>query len=221
MKKILSLLLLALVSVVSARAADVTLFSTDFSSSDWSAYTSESPITAKTTVNGIFFNCADYVANNALQFNGGGNINANRFCAIHVKGVNQSVKIVIENNKSARVKYLIKEETEISSPDSNIDPGASNTTTIDYNMTGTGDELTFYFYQQGSSAPNIVKSITITTPNASTVTTVELAEVTVNGTSISNLDELLSDKSLTIDEAYVGIPIVKGNDIVADTCLFT
>ena len=165
-------LLLALIGGTnSAWAADeVVLFSTDFSDASWSTYTSESPITAKSTVNGIYFNCADYVTNNALKFNGGGNASGARYCAIHVTGVNGSVKITVNYNAKARAKYRIVEETGYTTGmGESTDPGANNdhNTIVNYNMTGEGDELTFYFYQQGSGAPNIVNDITITTPDKS------------------------------------------------------
>ena len=176
-----------------------------------------SPITAKSTVNGIYFNCNDYVANNALYFNGGGNISSSRFCAIHLTGVNKTVKIVIDNNKSARAKYVIKEETSISNPGSTYqDPGSATTNTIEYTMAGSGTELTFYFYQQGSSSPNIINSITITTPQASGKTDAGLtatpssASLTVGGTQQITASAT-SDGAITYSSSNTNVATVNAS----------
>ena len=169
-KKIFTLLTLMLAVCSGAWADDTVLFTTDFSDDSWSSYTSESPITAQSTVNDIYFNCADYVANNALYFGADGNASGARYCAIHVTGVNGSVKITINYNAKARIKYRIIEETgHTTGMGSSTDPGANDdkNTIVNYNMTGEGDELTFYFYRQGSGAKNVVTGITITTPDAS------------------------------------------------------
>lgn len=167
-KQLFTLLTLLVMCVTGAWADDTQLFYTDFSSSDWSSYTSQEPITAKKTINNIYFNCADYIADGRLYFNGGGNMSSSRYCAIHVTGVNGSVKVVIEKNESTRgFKYLFKEETSVSSPESNTQAPSETMTTVNYEMQGNGTEVTFYFYQQGSSYPNAIKSITITTPTSS------------------------------------------------------
>lgn len=145
--------------------ADVTLFSTDFSGAEWSSYTAESPIKAKTTVNGIYFTNACYTANDALYFVGG-NMGSSRYAAIKLSDINKQFTVTLTFNTSAKVNWDVIEGTTYGSP-VRKDDTAGETQVITYNMEGKGTDAVFYFYQQGSKIANIVKTITITTPEAS------------------------------------------------------
>ena len=216
MKKLFTLMMLLLCAVVNMQAEDVTLFSADFSQSPWAGHV----FTHDEDFNGIYCcsksdasNCGSISSDGILSYMGGGNKNSNRYFAIKLSGINKTFKVTITMDGKKKMRYSIGEESEYSgsTANTNTDWEVDNTGSLDYTMTGDGTDAIFYFGQQGSKVPNGIKSITITTPNASDVITYEITEVTVNGTALSStdLETLSTSKALTIADAMDGLPIVQ------------
>ena len=215
MKKIFTLLVLML-TVMGAKAADVVLFEADFTQSPWAGHT----FTHQEEFNGIYCysnsdkdNCGSISTAGVMTYMKGGNKNTNRYYAIKVTGVNGKMTVVFTMDGSKNLRYSIGEETEYSgtTANTNIELKDASEYTVDYTMTGGGTDAIVYFGQQSSSATSGLKGVKITTPDASTAITYEITEVTLNGTAISasQLSTLTTSKALTMSDAFVGLPTVK------------
>lgn len=154
---------------------DVTLFTTDFSTSDWTGKTfSQGNTTTPDVINGITFYARNSdasknfsISNDVLLYPANNMKGDNYYMAIPVTGVNGSITIYVgANNEDTRFNYACVEGTStngFSGTPSSSSKGKPSVVTIP-NL--TEDEYVIYLGQQGSGFRN-VKSITITTPYAS------------------------------------------------------
>lgn len=159
-------------------ADDVTLFTTDFSTSDWAGKTfTQGNTTTPDVINGITFYAKSSEATKNFSISDGllvypaNNMKeGNYYMAIPVTGVNGSITIYMDaDNKDTRYSYACVEGTSTSgfagTPKS-ADKGNPSVVTI---SDLTEDKYVIYLGQQGSSYRN-VKAITITTPYVSGAT---------------------------------------------------
>jgi len=185
----------AVLASVAMMADDVVLFSTDFSSADWSEVTTicSQANSENEVINGITFRsyaspAKPYTVDNAagtLTFcnNNSGN---NYFMAIPVQNVNGKVIVTIGTvSNSQRVNYLFRETNEIvaSSVSMTSTAASINTNssiTIEYEMKGTGDEALVMLGRQGSGQATVIKTITISTPQAEAITD-PVGQVSISG----------------------------------------
>ena len=169
------------VTVSEAPAGPTVLYSTDFSSSDWSGITSvcAGKNAANETHNGITFH--SYSGDNAgkpfeiSQSDGtmtwcNNNMGDNYWIAIPVTGVNGSLTITVSNgNSKTNFKYVVKQETSISgNPGSGSNATEGTPATVTVNNLDKSDYVV-YLGRQGSGLTTLT-SITITTPASSTPT---------------------------------------------------
>ena len=216
MKKIFTLMAMMLALVGTAKAADVTLFSADFTKSPWAGHV----FTHQEEFNGIYCysnsdknNCGSISADGVMSYMNGGNINSNRYYAIKLSNVNGSINVKFTMNGSKSIKYVIGEESDYNGSTANnaIELKNSSEYTVNYSMTGNGTNAILYFGRQGSGTTSGLMGIEITTPDASTVITKELTAVTLNGEAISatDLSKLKTNKTLTVSDEFDGLPQVK------------
>ena len=212
MKKVFTLLTLALMSIGSAWAADgdnQLIKEVDFTSSAWAAYRAAGVVENETTVDGCTAN-GDLAITAAGEMNfadanmSAGGANA---LAIPLEGINGSIKIVLTSTEAnVRCYWFLAEGTaECTARNAT----AAGTTTINYSMATDATTGTLYIGRRGSSDKIAITKIQVYTADASV--TNELTEVTINGTAISasDLSTLTSTKALTDGTAYSGLPTVK------------
>ncbi len=161
------------VTVSEAPAGPTVLYSTDFSSSDWSGITNicNSSNAANETYNGITFHSYYSTAKPFVVNQSAGtmtwcsnNMGDNFWIAIPVTGVNGSLTITVDNGTTAtRFKYATKQETTVSgSPGSGTSSASADPSTVTVNDLDKSNYVV-YLGRQGSGLTTI-KSITITTP---------------------------------------------------------
>ena len=212
MKKVFTLLTLALMSIGSAWAADgdnQLIKEVDFTSSAWADCRAALKIANGTTVDGC-------TANGDLAITAAGEMNfadanmstggANAL-AIPLSGINGSIKIVLTSTEAnVRCNWFLAEGTAECTARNGT---AAGTTTINYSMTTDATTGTLYIGRRGSADKIAITKIQVYTADASA--TNELTEVTINGTAISasDLSTLTSTKALTDGTAYSGLPTVK------------
>ena len=212
MKKVFTLLTLALMSIGSAWAADgdnQLIKEVDFTSSAWADCRAALKIADGTTVDGC-------TANKDLAITAAGEMNfassnmavdGTNSLAIPLSGINGSIKIVLTSTEAnVRCYWFLAEGTaECTARNAT----AIGTTTINYSMTTDATTGTLYIGRRGSSDKIAITKIQVYTADASV--TNELTEVTINGTAISasDLSTLTSTKALTDGTAYSGLPTVK------------
>ena len=192
MKKIFTLLTLALMSIGSAWAADgdnQLIKEVDFTSSAWADCRAALKIADGTTVDGCTAN-GDLAITAAGQVNFASSnmaVDGTNSLAIPLSGINGSIKIVLTSTEAnVRCNWFLAEGT------------APNATTG-----------TLYIGRRGSTDKIAITNIQVYTADASA--TNELTEVTINGTAISasDLSTLTSTKALTDGTAYSALPTVK------------
>ncbi|MBO5586413.1 MAG: glycoside hydrolase family 88 protein [Prevotella sp.] len=169
------------VTVSEAPAGPTVLYSTDFSSSEWSGITSvcSGKNAANETYNGITFhsyNGSDNGKPFTISQSDGtmtwcdNNMGNNYWIAIPVTGVNGSLTITVDDgNSNTNFNYVVKQETSVSgSPGSgsNATEGTPATVTVS-NLDGSN--CVVYLGRKGSGLKTLT-SITITTPASSTPT---------------------------------------------------
>ena len=200
MKKVFTLLTLALMSIGSAWAADgdnQLIKEVDFNSSAWADCRAALEIANGTTVDGC-------TANGKLAITAAGEMNfassnmavdGTNSLAIPLSGINGSIKIVLTStDANVRCNWFLAEGT---APCSNRNDSKAGTTTINYSMTTDATTGTLYIGRRGSADKIAITKIQVYTADASA--TNELTEVTINGTAISasDLSTLTSTKALT------------------------
>ena len=171
-----------LLFAVTGAWADTTLLSIDFS--DETTWTKNSTIfssmSTSNAINGIYgagYTTAYITSDGVLDwynYNSGspknnGNMDTNRFMCVKIANVNKSVNVAITTAINKSMRYKFTEGTTISngSSYSTSSNASSGQLTLSYTMTGSGTDLVFYFGQSGSSNNALIKTITITTPEAS------------------------------------------------------
>lgn len=168
-KLLTSVMLLLTLGIGQVWGADVTLFSTDFSSSDWSGATfSQGNTDNKDVINGITF-CSK---NNTKQFSiSDGKLNypdnnpseSNYYLCIPVTGVNGSLTITIYNGTSStRAKYQVSTSSTPSSF-TGTTAGAPTSVTV---SSLTESSYNVFLGRYDSSNGKVVSRIVITTPAA-------------------------------------------------------
>lgn len=176
----LTMLCMVALGVVGANAQETTLFSADFSSSEWSKYSTSKSITSGTTVNGIYFKNASSVQNGQLVMEGGNMKTTNYWSSIVVTGVNGSITVKVSAPNT--IKMVVNEGEDGTkdftgtAEEKSLSDGVI---TYTYTMTGTGNSAILYF-GRGGSKRNKINSITITTPDAS-LTKLTAPTITANG----------------------------------------
>ncbi len=216
--------LLLVLTSTAAKADDVTIFSTSFTSSEWTGATIE----AGSTINGIYFNSADFnISNGVLNLNA--NATNTKFFAIKLTGVNGRVDVSIGNGDNrARIAYKFEEGTTISSTgngitNSNTASAASNAgqpTTFSYTMTGTGSDLILYLGRQGSSYTTIT-DITVTTPSESGASKTPVTLFFDNPTTTVAVGSTVTNTVTTSPEGITGVVYTSNNTSVASVGLST
>ena len=210
MKKLLTLLTLALLSIGSAWGADVLIKEIDFTSSAWAAQRTTKVFTA---ADGTVDGCT---ATGELAMTTAGEMNfatanmstsGSNALVIPLEDINGSVKIVVTST-SDKVRfnwYMAEGDASCASRNGT----SAGTTEVSYTMTSTATTGTLYLGRRGSSDVVAITKIQVYTADASV--TNEITKVTLNGEAISNanLSTLLSTKSLTVSDAFSGLPTVK------------
>lgn len=210
MKKLFTLLTLALVSIGSAWGQDVLIKEVDFTSSAWAAQRAAEKFTSS---DGTIDGCTatgDLLMTNAGEMNfANSNMakNGSNALVIPLEGINGSVKIVVTSTEAnVRFNWFVA-EGDAECTDRN--GTTAGTTEVSYTMTTTATTGTLYMGRRGSSDKIAITKIQVYTADASV--TNEITEVTLNGEVLSdaNLTTLLSSKALTVATAFDGLPIVK------------
>ena len=180
MQLICTLVLLFTFAVGQMWGSDVTIFSANFSDAVW---TSHSTIcegsTAEETVEGILFrsnSSSKYysVADGTLTFCNN-NIGDNYYFLIHLEDVNGSVHVsfgTVSNSQRISYKWFEQTARPTSASSSTATAASINVNkeiALDYTMSGTGSDLWLMVGRQGSGQTTVIKTITITTPAASSV----------------------------------------------------
>lgn len=210
MRKLFTLLTLALVSIGSAWGQDVLIKEVDFTSSAWAAQRAAEKFTSS---DGTIDGCTatgDLLMTKAGEMNfANSNMseNGSNALVIPLEGINGSVKIVVTStDASVRFNWFVAEgEAKCTSRTGTT----AGTTEVSYTMTTTATTGTLYMGRRGSSDKRAITKIQVYTADASV--TNEITEVTLNGEALSdaNLTTLLSSKALTVATAFDGLPIVK------------
>lgn len=210
MKKLFTLLTLALVSIGSAWGQDVLIKEVDFTSSAWAAQRAAEKFTSS---DGTIDGCTatgDLLMTKAGEMNfANSNMakNGSNALVIPLEGINGSVKIVVTSTEAnVRFNWFVA-EGDAECTDRN--GTTAGTTEVSYTMTTTATTGTLYMGRRGSSDKIAITKIQVYTADASV--TNEITEVTLNGEALSdaNLTTLLSSKALTVATAFDGLPIVK------------
>lgn len=178
--------------------AETELFSTDFSSADWTDHVSicESKTKAE-TVNGIYFysdNDSKYysIADGVLTF-ANNNMSNKYYIAIAIQNVNHVIDVTIGTAANGqRISYGFVEadaSTVPSYPSSITNTQSSDNTNseirLSYNMAGTGTSAWIFIGRQGSGFSSVIKTIKVTTMAKDDAT---LKSIAVNGEEIADFD---------------------------------
>ncbi|MBQ7671855.1 MAG: chitobiase/beta-hexosaminidase C-terminal domain-containing protein [Paludibacteraceae bacterium] len=172
MKKILSLLTLALLSCFTALAADsdnVLIKTVDFTSDAWASCRTAGQIAKNATVDGCTATAnLSITADGEMNFNGsnmstaGGNA-----LEIPLENVNGSVKIVITSTSaSVRFNWFVAEGD---ADCTNRNATAAGVTTVNYTFSSTATTGTLFIGRRGSSDQIAITKIQVYTADASSV----------------------------------------------------
>ncbi len=174
--KKLTMILAVLVLSIGNAWGDTELFSTDFSSATWSSATfSQGNTTTADVINGITFYSKNStkqfsISDGELSFPDNNIASSNYFLAIPVTGVNGSITVTITNTVSSssawNVKYVVKQETSVSTPGSTGTASTSGKTTTTFTVSGlTKSDYVVYIGRSSSNNEyKKIKTISITTP---------------------------------------------------------
>ncbi len=178
--------------------AEVTLFSTDFSSDEWTDHaTICSGETSTETVNGITFVCRNnnkqYSISNGVLTWADNNLEYSYYIAIPLKNINGKLDITIGTAQDElSIAYTIVEADLTSVPSYS---GSCEITGYGYNkngkihlkhlMSGTGSTAWLLMGRASSYYPSVVKSIEVATPSDSDAS---LESISINGKAIADFD---------------------------------
>ena len=213
------LLTLAIAALFAGSAmAETELFSTDFSSADWTDHASIcAGATKSETINGIYFYCDNSeksysIADGVLTF-ANNNISNRYYIAIALQNVNSVIDVTIGTaSNGQRVSYAFVEAdaTSVPSyPSSTTSTATSDNTNseinLSYTMKGTGTSAWIFIGRQGSGYASVIKTIKVTTLAKDIAT---LSSISIDGKPIADFASETTTYNVELPFGTTAVPTV-------------